>query len=374
MAWRDDVLDVVERLPPTFQLRHVYRFIPKLHREHPENRHIAEKIRQQLQVLRDEGVLEFVEPAGTYRRVVEGGPVLVDELPWTPGEPTTRAAIADLLGMKTPDPLRRGMFRRAEGPYRNHLFLFHDEERNPYGDVVGDVRVRYVGQGMQGDQELSSYNQYLAEHLDRGVKVHLFTQPAAEPGVVRYEGEVVCQDTERVYRPEEDRSVLVFDLMKVEADVEPLTAYGQAFDEILSKDRDEPAYEDRAVVAAASQRLVRDPAFRSIVLEAYEAVCAVCGDPLRSEARSELEAAHIVPVAERGPDEVRNGLSLCVRHHWAFDAGVFTLTDDHRVDLLIDTPDPHDELRQAERIQLPALRENHPHAFYLKHHRSKWAA
>jgi putative restriction endonuclease len=45
----------------------------------------------------------------------------------------------------------------------------------------------------------------------------------------------------------------------------------------------------------------------------------------------EVEAAHIVPHSKKGKDDILNGLSLCHLHHWAFDAGWFTLIDDFRI-------------------------------------------
>jgi len=39
----------------------------KLSKMHPENKHVKAKIRQQIQVLRDNKVLEFVDNQGTYR-------------------------------------------------------------------------------------------------------------------------------------------------------------------------------------------------------------------------------------------------------------------------------------------------------------------
>lgn len=50
-----------------FSLADVYAFAERLSALHPENRHIEAKIRQQLQVLRDKGVLEFVG-RGHYRK------------------------------------------------------------------------------------------------------------------------------------------------------------------------------------------------------------------------------------------------------------------------------------------------------------------
>jgi type II restriction enzyme len=67
-SWVADVLRVVEALPSEFSLEQVYTSIPYLAKQHPNNNHIAPKIRQQLQVLRDMGKLEFLG-RGRYRRV-----------------------------------------------------------------------------------------------------------------------------------------------------------------------------------------------------------------------------------------------------------------------------------------------------------------
>jgi hypothetical protein len=369
VSWRDDVREIVDELPSRFRLEDVYRYVPRLHRLHPENRHIAEKVRQQLQVLRDEGVLNFVDAAGTYERVVTGGPVLIDELPYAPGDDATRAELAGLIGID-PNPLRRGMFRTTQGPYRQHLFLFHNEAENPYGDVVERDRIRYVGQGMTGDQELSSYNKYLANHLDLGFHVHLFVQPKDAPGTVRYEGEVVCEDTRRVWRPDEERSVLEFTLVPARRDEDDvLSTFGREIADILADDAP-PSLEERVRRLTVGRQVVRDRAFRTLVLDAYQKLCAVCGDPLEASMETELQAAHIVPVTQQGPDKVPNGLSLCVRHHWAFDRGAFTLSDEYRVMPLVN--DPHRELVADERIHLPRDRRDYPHVPFLRMHRETW--
>ncbi len=59
-GWTLDVLRVVRSLGKTeFSLAEVYRQSDHLQRLHPDNRHVREKIRQQLQRLRDLGVLHF---------------------------------------------------------------------------------------------------------------------------------------------------------------------------------------------------------------------------------------------------------------------------------------------------------------------------
>jgi type II restriction enzyme len=49
-----------------FLLKDVYAFEEELARLHPENKHIRPKIRQQLQVLRDNNIIEFLGN-GAYR-------------------------------------------------------------------------------------------------------------------------------------------------------------------------------------------------------------------------------------------------------------------------------------------------------------------
>ena len=66
-GWLLNVMRSVEKLgKPEFTLDDVYAFENELSKLHPENRHIKDKIRQQLQVLRDKGYLEFTS-RGNYR-------------------------------------------------------------------------------------------------------------------------------------------------------------------------------------------------------------------------------------------------------------------------------------------------------------------
>ncbi|HUR24513.1 MAG TPA: hypothetical protein VM327_00675 [Candidatus Thermoplasmatota archaeon] len=69
MGWAQDVARVVARLPSRFELADAYRFAPELGRLHPENHNVQAKIRQQLQVLRDEGRLRFLDDDGRYEKV-----------------------------------------------------------------------------------------------------------------------------------------------------------------------------------------------------------------------------------------------------------------------------------------------------------------
>jgi Dam-replacing HTH domain len=52
-----------------FTLDDIYRYRDELQRCYPENRNLDAKIRQGLQELRDEGIIEFVDNNGRYRRL-----------------------------------------------------------------------------------------------------------------------------------------------------------------------------------------------------------------------------------------------------------------------------------------------------------------
>ena len=68
-GWTLDVLRVVQSLnKKEFLLSDVYAQAERLGRLHPGNRHVEAKIRQQLQVLRDLGLVEFLG-AGSYHLV-----------------------------------------------------------------------------------------------------------------------------------------------------------------------------------------------------------------------------------------------------------------------------------------------------------------
>ncbi|MFC8719551.1 phosphorothioated DNA-binding restriction endonuclease [Kitasatospora sp. NPDC057198] len=79
-------------------------------------------------------------------------------------------------------------------------------------------------------------------------------------------------------------------------------------------------------------RRQRGGRMRELVLTAYEFQCAFCGyDGMLGASAVGLEAAHVRWWSFDGPDEVDNGLCLCLLHHKLFDKGVLGLGEGHRV-------------------------------------------
>ena len=70
-------------------------------------------------------------------------------------------------------------------------------------------------------------------------------------------------------------------------------------------------------------------AFRVLVTDAYRRRCAITGEATLPV----LEAAHILPFAERGPNEVSNGMLLRSDFHKLFDLGLVTVTPDFHVEV-----------------------------------------
>lgn len=66
-TWKDAVRGIVQTLPREFSLSEVLARHDELQRRFPNNRFIDAKIRQSLQLLRDQGLLRFVRP-GRYER------------------------------------------------------------------------------------------------------------------------------------------------------------------------------------------------------------------------------------------------------------------------------------------------------------------
>ncbi len=69
-GWLFDVLNCVNATKGEyFELGDIYKFVPELKEKHQNNHNIEAKIRQQLQLLRDRGIIEFLGK-GAYRKII----------------------------------------------------------------------------------------------------------------------------------------------------------------------------------------------------------------------------------------------------------------------------------------------------------------
>lgn len=131
----------------------------------------------------------------------------------------------------------------------------------------------------------------------------------------------------------------------------------------------------RDVASLQTETPVRSAGFRKAIMEIYDHTCAVCELNIRaSSGESVTDAAHIVPFSVSYNDDIRNGMSLCKSHHWAFDTGLISLDDDYQV---IVSPSMSEQgpiegmLTQFrdKRIRTPAEDRYHPDKGALEWHR-----
>jgi hypothetical protein len=145
-----------------------------------------------------------------------------------------------------------------------------------------------------------------------------------------------------------------------------------------------PFDKDKKLIRITRESLIRTRGFRQAVIEAYNYKCAFCGLKIKSlkDMSWEVEAAHIVPHYEKGRDDILNGLSLCHLHHWAFDAGWFTLQNDFKIQVSSKVNELRDDFGRMgaydfirsfannnSKIFLPKNKEIYPHPDAIAWHR-----
>jgi putative restriction endonuclease len=144
------------------------------------------------------------------------------------------------------------------------------------------------------------------------------------------------------------------------------------YDQLPHGFSDEPAEFERPIVESVTKRPFRDAAFTSAIRGAYHDTCAFTGlRIINGGGRPEVQAAHIQPVAQRGPDSIRNGLALCSTIHWMFDRGLLSLEDDYKI-LIAEGKAPdtiHRLINVDHRLRVPERHDLRPHPQYLKFHR-----
>lgn len=131
----------------------------------------------------------------------------------------------------------------------------------------------------------------------------------------------------------------------------------------------DPIVERPTVTRKVTQK-IRDLAFRHRVLDAYAGTCAVTGLRLvDTQGRHEAQAAHVRPVAEDGPDCVRNGIAMTGSVHWLFDRGLMSIADDYSILISEALAPATNTIKFRENLLLPEIGRNRPHLSYLEWHR-----
>ena len=122
---------------------------------------------------------------------------------------------------------------------------------------------------------------------------------------------------------------------------------------------------------------IRSAGFRRAIMRVYAYTCAVCELNIRAlSGESVTDAAHIIPFSVSDNDDIRNRISLCKSHHWAFDTGLISVNAAYEV---IVSPSMTEQEPTAsmltrlgnKRIWLPSGKEYRPAQDALTWHREK---
>jgi hypothetical protein len=152
---------------------------------------------------------------------------------------------------------------------------------------------------------------------------------------------------------------------------EPVAITPTISDEIMDVALADPvAKETRKEATVTVTRIVREAAFRMLVVKIYDFRCAVTNTSIRHNAKCNIQACHIIPASKSGSDHPVNGIALSLDMHWAFDWGFFTLNENYEV-IIHPEADSLGILNEKarNRICLPADERAWPHPESLEWHR-----
>jgi putative restriction endonuclease len=104
-------------------------------------------------------------------------------------------------------------------------------------------------------------------------------------------------------------------------------------------------------------------------MDAYNRACAVT----QEHSLPAIEAAHIHPYAENGPQDVRNGILLRADLHRLFDQGYLTVTTDHRLEVSLRLKADYDNGRtyyplHGAKLALPKAPHERPTPGFIQWH------
>ena len=249
------------------------------------------------------------------------------------------------------------------------FILLFSRGDGPYSDRIENNILYYDGEGEGKDQDFTRDNKLLAEANKNGRILYGFRKETKE-SQWKYLGILELLDYHYVRKGEfmkyEFRLRIpgistTHDNRKEEFDINALSVSK------IPQLTDQTKY-------TKTQKIARNKAFSDKIKRLYEFRCAVCGKQRFSNAQyPEVEAAHIFPKDKFGSDDLRNGIALCKLHHWAFDNGIFSLSDECRVivEERVKNDTNYDEITRFEHesIKIPLNPELRPHQLFLKKHR-----
>ena len=124
-------------------------------------------------------------------------------------------------------------------------------------------------------------------------------------------------------------------LLDFRQEIESLIAEGQQigeYEQLLIREIEHSFSFQQSTAPIPEETPIRSAGFRKTIMRLYKYTCAVCRlCIITMDGESVTEAAHIIPFHISQSNDVRNGISLCKLHHWAFDKGLISLSNTYKV-------------------------------------------
>lgn len=147
--------------------------------------------------------------------------------------------------------------------------------------------------------------------------------------------------------------------------------YEQA--EKLKEQAQNPVLVKRVRESREDEYYIRHRQFPEVIKQLYDFTCCVCRLSARmADGNSVIDGAHILPFAQFHQDHPCNGLALCKNHHWGFDCGAWSLTDNYRILVSPQLRDTPPLVIPDTRIHLPTESRFHPDPAALHWHRKNF--
>jgi hypothetical protein len=229
-------------------------------------------------------------------------------------------------------PLIEGIYKPA---WSGHALSIVSMKTNPYEDKItylpdGRWRIKYSPQ--KGDLN-SAINASLFGCLDDKEPVIVLEQVADKMNKQGAKYRIMGLGLIENYDP----AINVFNIQHVDYATLEMVSNGinnEVFYESALRDSTLDKFspfiaEDKAIYQVTKEK--RDQAFKKVVLEQYGYQCAITGVKYHSENLTEAQAAHIISKNKKGSDDPRNGITLSRTAHWAFDKGIFTISDQYEI-------------------------------------------
>lgn len=284
-----------------------------------------------------------------------------------PGADYTREEIEHIFGRAKGAFATRGIHRIKENGSLKAIVLlsFASDE---YEDEVTADSITYWGMKRGDNNEIEhAWNTGIVNASENNIPVYFFNQED-DGGPFKSYGEVEVSSTKETDREGDINYLFTLKPKHLFSEEE----IQKEEHEIESQLTEEPLKTTEVTYEVQKQQK-RNTAFAKIVKEQYNAECAVCGSDRKSpDGNPEVEAAHIYPKSHAGADDPRNGIALCRLHHWAFDAGWLSLTDDLRIMVKEkEGRSEYDEFKSlaGQKIKSPNDESHAPHPKFIEEHR-----